>query len=59
MTYQDLIEELQGYSPEELQQEVTFLFGDDLVMKSQETLSTGDSIDWITCIDDGKVVILV
>jgi hypothetical protein len=63
MTYQDLIEELQGYSPEELQKDVTFLFSDgieEIGFKCDDELSASD-VDSLTCISyfDCQIFIMV
>lgn len=59
MTYQDLIEELQGYTPEQLKQNVVFQFIDDVNAKVDDTVSAG-TVDWLTAeTPENKIVILV
>lgn len=57
MTYQDLILELQGYTPEQLKQNVVFQLIDDAA--SDEMVSL-ENVDWVTTeTPDNKLVILV
>lgn len=59
MTYQDLIEELQAYSPEELKQHVTFLhcYSVDEVEMDDET--SCEEVEWATAYSGKQIVILV
>jgi hypothetical protein len=58
MTYLDLIEELQGYSMEELKQNVTFLISsaDDFEIDNEVSL---EEVDWMTAYNQNKQILIV
>jgi hypothetical protein len=58
MTYLDLIEELQGYSMEELKQNVTFLISsaDDFEIDDEVSL---EEVDWMTAYNQNKQILIV
>jgi hypothetical protein len=60
MTYQDLIEELQSYSPEELKQNVILFYGcagiEDVQLDDENSL---EDIDSLTCYKKNKIVLFV
>lgn len=59
MTYQDLINELQGYSSEELKQNVTFLICTAHDLQEDDELSL-EEVDWVTTSDgEGKILMVV
>jgi|694.fasta_scaffold116710_6 hypothetical protein len=58
MTYQDLLEELQGYSTEELKQNVTFLICSDNNFEIDDEISLED-IDWITAYNQNDQIVIV
>jgi hypothetical protein len=57
MTYQDLIEELKSYSPEELKQPVKFMYLDHGYVEEGDTCSAEDVND-ITVYDGDEIYIL-
>jgi hypothetical protein len=58
MTYQDFLEELQGYSTEELKQNVTFLICSDNNFEIDDEISLED-IDWITAYNQNDQIVIV
>ena len=58
MTYLDLIEELQGYSMEELKQNVTFLISDGDDLETDDEISL-EEVDWMTAYNQNKQILIV
>jgi hypothetical protein len=59
MTYQDLIEELQAYSPEELKQHVTLLHCCGVGEFEMDDESSCEEVESITAYSGKQIVILV
>ena len=59
MTYQDLIEELQAYSPKELKQHVTFLHCCELSEVEMDDEVSCEEVESITAYSGKQIVILV
>jgi len=53
MTYQDLIEELQGYTPEQLKQNVVFQY-----VETGDECSAED-VDWVTSYNEENQIVIL
>jgi hypothetical protein len=55
MTYQDLIQELQDYSPEQLQQHVKFMYCGD---SEDGDKCSAEDVSFLTCTEGNQIYII-